>query len=286
MWQCALNERVLKSRTWRPAQPNKLQKSNSTSKNEPKIKKWDPESMEKALKAVLYDNFSIREAAETYDVPKSTLGDRVCGKVLPGSVSGPQRILSDREEEELVQFIRRSAYIGYPRSKKDVMAIVENITESKGHFHKITNGWWESFYKRHPDLTLRAPVSLSQARAKATDGEVMDNYFDLLEKTLDEYNLRDKPGQIFNMDESGFALSPKSPKCMFEVGTKVAATVSSGDKAQITVLACISAAGYCLPPMVIWDRKVLTPELTKGEIPGTIYGLSQSGWVDQELFDK
>ena len=44
--------------------------------------------MEKALKAVLYENFSIREAAETYDAPKSTLGDRVCGKVLPGSISG------------------------------------------------------------------------------------------------------------------------------------------------------------------------------------------------------
>jgi len=96
-----------------------------------------------------------------------------------------------------------------------------------------------------------------------------------LEKTLDEHNLRDKPGQIFNIDKSGFALSPKSPKCMFEIGTKTAAAVSSGDKAQITVLACISAAGYCLPPMVIWDRKVLTPELTNGEVPGTIYG-----WMD------
>ena len=88
------------------------------------------------------------------------------------------------------------------------------------------------------------------------------------------------------MDESCFALSPKSPKCMLEVGTKTAAAVSSGDKAQITVLACIRAAGCCLPPMVIRDRKVPTHELTKGEIPGTIYELSLSGWVDQELFDK
>ena len=93
----------------------------------------------------------------------------------------------------------------------------------------------------------------------------MDNYFDLLEKTLDEYNLRDKPGKIFNMDENGFALSPKSPKRMFEVGTKAAA-VSSGEKTQITALPCISSAGYCLPPMVIWVRKVLTNELTNGEI--------------------
>ncbi len=36
--------------------------------------------------------------------------------------------------------------------------------------------------------------------------------------------------------------------------------------------------------MVIWDRKTLAPELTTGELPGTIYGLSGNGWMDQELF--
>ena len=36
--------------------------------------------------------------------------------------------------------------------------------------------------------------------------------------------------------------------------------------------------------MVIWDRKHLPPELAVGEIPGTIYGLSTKGWIDQELF--
>ena len=35
---------------------------------------------------------------------------------------------------------------------------------------------------------------------------------------------------------------------------------------------------------VIFDRKTLTPELTKGEIPGTLYGLSSNGWIDMELF--
>ena len=45
------------------------------------------------------------------------------------------------------------------------------------------------------------------------------------------------------------------------------------------------AAGYCIPPMVIWDRKQSSIELTKGEVPGTFYGLSQKGWMDQDLFD-
>ena len=61
--------------------------------------------------------------------------------------------------------------------------------------------------------------------------------------------------------------------------------VSSGVKSQVTVVGCVSASGQGLPSMVIWDRKMLPPELAIGEVPGTIYGLSDKGWMDQELFD-
>ena len=60
--------------------------------------------------------------------------------------------------------------------------------------------------------------------------------------------------------------------------------INSGNKAHISVLACSSASGYAIPPMVIFQRKTLTPQLTLNEVPGTIYGLSASGWVDRELF--
>ena len=60
---------------------------------------------------------------------------------------------------------------------------------------------------------------------------------------------------------------------------------SSGDKAQITMVACVSAAGSFMPSMVILDRKTLPPRFTEGEVPGTAYGMSAKGWIDQELFD-
>ena len=97
------------------------------------------------------------------------------------------------------------------------MELVQRILEGKGIEHQVSNGWWRAFCKRNPNLTLRAPATLSQARVSVTDREVIDNYFDLLEKTMIEYNLVGKPGQLFNMDESGFPLSPKAPKGIFEV---------------------------------------------------------------------
>ena len=78
-------------------------------------------------------------------------------------------------------------------------------------------------------------------------------------------------------------LDPKPPKVVVGRGSN-ACSLGSGDKSQVTIVGCVSAAGFCIPPMVIWDRKTLAPELTVGEIPGTIYGLSSSGWMDQELF--
>ena len=56
--------------------------------------------------------------------------------------------------------------------------------------------------------------------------------------------------------------------------------VTTGNKVQITVV----AACYAIPPMVIFDRKILKPEMTVGEVPGTMYGLSSSGWMDGDLF--
>lgn len=39
------------------------------------------------------------------------------------------------------------------------------------------------------------------------------------------------------------------------------------------------------PPIVIWDPKTLSPELCDGEVLGTVYGLSDWGWIDEELFN-
>ena len=60
--------------------------------------------MQKAAVAV-DDGMSLRKAAEIFQVPKSTLCDRVTGKVKFGATSGPDPYLTN--EEELLNFINR-----------------------------------------------------------------------------------------------------------------------------------------------------------------------------------
>lgn len=77
--------------------------------------------MEMAYLAVQQEGMSVKSAAIEYNIPRSTLGDRVRVRVLPGSVRGRHPGLSTDEGKE---FLLRYAAIVYPRSPKALFVIV------------------------------------------------------------------------------------------------------------------------------------------------------------------
>ena len=83
-----------------------------------------------AAKAVS-DGWTIRRAAEEFGVPKSTLYDRISGRIAFGAKSGPPRHLTDREEKELTNFPVDCSRIGYTRSRKQVVSLVRGIVAKK-----------------------------------------------------------------------------------------------------------------------------------------------------------
>jgi len=240
--------------------------------------------MQKAISSVEHEGISLRRAAEMYGIPRSTLHDHVSGRIEHGALPGPNPYLTREEEEELIAFLIRCAAIGYPHTRYQIMAIVQEMLESKGIQTSISDGWWERFKKRHPEITLRVAAPLSFARAIASDRDSLNCYYDLLEETLKQNGIFNNASRIFNCDETGIPLNPPSPKVVHKVGAKNPCYLTGGSKTQITVLACASAAGYAIPPFVIFDRQTLNPQLTKGEVPGTSYGLSANGWIDRKLF--
>ena len=254
----------------------------------PKRKHWTEQNMEQALQDVTHGSLTIRRAALEHNVPKSTLHDRVSGKVLPGAVGGAPRYLNDEEEEELAKWLEGCAEIGCAKSVREVRAVVGAIVAKKHNAEcaVVSHGWWDRFRARHPHLTLRAGESLAYVRAVSTNRTVLDKYFDLLEDVIAKNSLKEKPGRIFNLDESGLPLQHRPGRRIGIKGQKHVNVLTSGNKTNITILACVSASGFAIPPMVIYNRKNLTPELTRGEIPGTMYGLSTSGWIDSELFSE
>ena len=77
--------------------------------------------------------------------------------------------------------------------------------------YRPSDKWWRLFRKRNPTIVFRPPETLTTARRSVSKAsmhqwlEDTEAYFvdnDLLEILSD-------PSRNFNMDESGFSLSPK-----------------------------------------------------------------------------
>lgn len=92
----------------------------------------------------------------------------------------------------------------------------------------------------------------------------------MLEDTLGSNGILNSPAHIFNCDETGLPLNPTCLKVVDVKGSKNPSHLSGNNKSQITVFACSCAAGFVIPPFVIFNRKSLNQELIKGEILGTL----------------
>ena len=76
-----------------------------------------------------------------------------------------------------------------------------------------------------------------------------------------------KNGLLDNVDETGMPLDHKPEKAIAKKGARNVTAHTSGDKTSITVIACGSAAGQVIPPMVLFQGKKLNHTFTIGEIP-------------------
>ena len=87
--------------------------------------------MKQAYRAVTEEGESVRKAATEYSMPHSTLHDCVSGKIALGARSGPPRYLTSVEEAELVKFLDRCSRLGFARTKRQVIVLVQAMVAKK-----------------------------------------------------------------------------------------------------------------------------------------------------------
>ena len=95
-----------------------------------KRKQWTGSEMVGALDAVLNKHLPANKAAKLYGVPPSTLKDRLSGRVVHSGVNpGPKQYLTKQEVKELTDHLVLSAKVGYGKTRRDAMNMVETSTE-------------------------------------------------------------------------------------------------------------------------------------------------------------
>lgn len=187
---------------------------------------------EDALKAALTDircnGMGIRKACRTYDVPKTTIQDRLSGKTSDHlKKTGPPPILTVEGESKIANWALNIAKCGFPIKKIDLLETVIKIAKDTGKIHLFKNGvpgqkWYSNFLKRHQEISLREAETINKARAVVTE-ESVRLWFRELNTFLEANDLQDlmkDPNRIFNGDESGFALCPKTGKVLAPKGWK------------------------------------------------------------------
>jgi hypothetical protein len=133
-------------------------------------------------------------------------------------VNGKETAVPIEAEKEVTEKILYLEDCIFVLTLKDVRKLAYDFLKANPHiknpFSKKTRlagkKWYYSFMKRHPELSLRQPQSVSIARSKGFNKENVSRFSDILEKLVDVNQI--DALRICSAGESGFTtVQKKSP---------------------------------------------------------------------------
>jgi len=234
------------------------------------------------------------KASKEFGVPRNTLRYRV--DCLDGGTKKPYEKTADsyllgKHEIQLVDRILHLQRMGFGLTVTEVRKLAYDFIAANGlkeySSEKKLAGWdwFYSFMKRHPNLNVRAPQSISIARAECTNRPVVYAFFDMFEDTVNKLGLRNSPNAIYNCDETGLQLCVRPTKVVAARGDRSVLQISNSERGEnVTVLACCSASGQFLPPFTIFKGKRRRPEFDDNMPAGSSVTLTDSGYISSETF--
>ena len=177
-----------------------------------------------------------------YKIPKTTLYDRISGKVLHGSKPGPKPYFSPTEEREMANFLIDVAKAGYGKTRKEVQQIAGMAAHDKGRIAncQVSRGWFKRFLQRQPQLSYcRGDHPTANVRMDCLNRDAMTQYFDLLiedllKEVLTENNQMNSPGRICNVDVIGGHGSIDQTSVMDSTSNHTSSMDSSSDHVLVT----------------------------------------------------
>ena len=231
---------------------------------------------------------SIRKASRKFKIPRSTLFAYKQDKNRPLSYQSPKnKLLTSTEEKSLANYLRWMAKRMFPLIRSTFRAMVQEILSKRNV--KIDTAvtpckkWCQNFMKRHK-LSSKKAKQMTKGRKDAASKDVIESYFDLLEKTMADLNISDSPDCLYNMDETGFSKQTDiQAPVIVPTGHRPGFTQQVFSNDHVTSVHAISASGNFLPPMIIFSKNV-PKDLVGNEIKGWKYSFTKSGFISSQLF--
>jgi len=235
---------------------------------------------------------SVNAAAIAHNVPVATLRDRVKGGKSRAEANEAKQILSAAEEKALVKWILEVSQNGYPPRKSQLREMAEDIRQQRVsqindasitlvEYPPIGMEWPERFIQRHSNcLKMTFARRIDARRMKETTVDAILRWLNTMRQTIEEDQV--DPQNIYNMDESGFAIGSNLGACVI-VNAQIRSQFQAqpGRQEWVTVVECICGDGSVLDPLVIFRGKNFNTEwlVPKKYTPNWRFSASTRGWT-------
>jgi hypothetical protein len=227
---------------------------------------------------------SVRAAAQTFSVPRTTLRNRRAGTLSRRDCQPNSKKLTTIEEEVIVSYIIELDLCGFAPTYAAVRDMANRLLAARGA-DQVGVHWPRNFVKRTESLTTRFSRAYDRQRALCEDPVLIRGWFELVEQTKARYGICDE--DVYNFDEAGFMMGKITTQLVVSGSERRGRpkAIQPGDREWVTVIAAINAAGWSVPPFLIFAGKYhLSAWYEEEEIPRDwAIGVSDNGWTNNEL---
>ncbi|KAJ8113221.1 hypothetical protein OPT61_g4601 [Boeremia exigua] len=227
---------------------------------------------------------SVRAAAQAYNAPRTTLRDRRAGRPARRDCQPNSKKLSQLEEGVIVSHILDLDLRGFAPTYAAVRDMADKLLAARGA-GQVGQKWPANFVKRTDSLRTRFNRTYDRQRALCEDPVLIQGWFRLVEQTKAKYGICNN--DVYNFDKAGFMIGKITTQLVITGSERRGQlkTVQPGNREWVTLIAAINAAGWSVPPFLIFAGKYhLSAWYEEAEIPRDwAIAVSDNGWTNNEL---
>lgn len=253
-----------------------------------KEKSYTESQLKNAVEDVKNKKLTSSQAAQLYGVPRTTINTRLH---CVYETAGRPTVFSPEFEKQIAHNLHVMEKHGFPLTRKEASVLISEYVRRNGITTPFKDDipckdFFHAFQKRN-NLSIKKPQNVEIARRKACDPFVIYGYFEMLERVVEELGLKEKPKQIYNLDETSICNDPSKGKIIGQKGYKATRTTSGPGRNNTTILLATNACGDKIPPLIIFQGKNLwTQWLYPNENVKTAYAVSDKGWMETTIFER
>jgi hypothetical protein len=227
---------------------------------------------------------SNQSASAIYNVAERTIRRRRAGIPARRDCQPNSKKLTQREEEVIVSHILDLDRRGFAPTYAAVRDMADKLLAARGA-GQVGQKWPANFVKRTDSLTTRFNRAYDRQRALCKDSALIRQWFKLIEQTKAKYGICNE--DVYNFDEAGFMMGKITTQLVVTGSERRGRpkSIQPGDREWVTAIAAINAAGWSVPPFLIFAGQYhLSAWYEEAEIPRDwAIAVSDNGWTNNEL---